>query len=127
MKINDVFYTTLKVEPRPGWSLIALAVVAVAAIMFFSIGGSKKPVPAIAFLDTVQKKMEVQFQNQLKAKEAEIKDYKSRLVLSEGKYKTLALKYSALQKEKENVKPPETSAELRDRFNALGYPPEPAK
>jgi hypothetical protein len=126
MKINDVF-TMLKVEPRTGWFLIALAVVAVAAILFFSIGGSKKPVPAIAVLDAAQKKMEVQFQNQLKAKEVEIKDYKSRLVASEGKYKALAQKYSALQKEKENVKPPETNAELRDRFNALGYTPVSAK
>ena len=126
MKINDVF-TTLKVEPRTGWLLIALAVVAGAAILFFSIGGSKKPVPAIAVLDTAQKKMEVQFQNQLKAKEAEIKDYKSRLVVSEGKYKALAQKYINLQKEKENVKSPETNAELRDRFTALGYPPLPAK
>jgi hypothetical protein len=126
MKINDVF-TTLKVEPRTGWLLIALVLVAVAAILFFSIGGSKKPVPMIAVLDTAQKKMEVQFQNQLKAKEAEIKDYKSRRVVSEGKYKALAQKYSALQKEKENVKPPETNTELRDRFTALGYPPLSAK
>lgn len=126
MKINDVF-TTLKVEQRTGWLLIALSVVAVAVILFFCIGGSKKLVPAIAVLDIAQKKMEIQFQNQLKEKEAEIKDYKLRLVVSEGKYKVLAQKYSALQKEKENVKPPETNAELHDRFNALGFPPVPAK
>jgi hypothetical protein len=126
MKINDVFMT-LKVEPRTGWLLIALAVVAMTAILFFSIGSSKKPVPTIAVLDATQKKIEVQFQNQLKEKEAEVKDYKLRLVVSEGKYKALAQKYSDLQKEKENVKPPETNTELRDRFNALGYTPLPTE
>jgi type IV pilus biogenesis protein CpaD/CtpE len=125
MKINDVF-ATLKVKPRTGWLLIVLAVVTVAAILFLS-SGSKKPIPAVAVLKTAQQQMEIQFKNQLKEKDVQIKDYKSRLVVSESKYAILVQKYRDLQKEKENVKPPASNAELRDRFIALGYPPLAAK
>ena len=57
------------------------------------------------------------------AKEAAVKDYQSRLIVSQNKVAMWADRYSALQKEKENVKPPQTNAELRDRFTALGFPP----
>lgn len=123
--INDIF-ATMKVEPRAGWLLIVLVVVTGAAILVFGIG-FKKPDTTQAILTTAKKQMEAQFTNQLKEKDVQIKDYKSRLVVSEGKYKTLVKKYTDLQKEKENVKPPRTNAELRDRFIALGYPPLPTK
>ena len=126
MKINDIF-ATFKVEPRTGWLLIVLAVTAIAAILFFSIGGTKKPLPAAAVLNTAQAQMETQFKNQLKKKDVQIKDYKSRLVVSEGKYATLVQKYKDLQKEKENVKAPTSNTETRNRFIALDFVPLPAK
>ena len=126
MKINDIF-ATLKVAPRTGWLLIALVGVAIAALLFFSIGGTKKPLPVVAVLNTAQAQMETQFKNQLKEKDVQIKDYKSRLAVSDAKYKTLVQKYNDLQKEKENVKAPTSNTETRNRFIALDFVPLPAK
>jgi len=86
-----------------------------------------KPDNSQQIINDLKATMEKQYAGQLKEKEVQITDYKNRLVVSEGKYKVLVKRYNDLQKEKENVKPPTTNAELRDRFTALGYPPLPVK
>jgi hypothetical protein len=110
----------------------SIAVAAAGLIMIFLVvyvsRPSKVTVPdttaAInAALETAKKPL----LEQIKAKEAEAKDYKSRLAASETKYSVLVGKYEKLQKEKTDVTPPTTNAELRDRFTALGYPPLPGK
>jgi len=70
-------------------------------------------------LAIAKKPLLAEIENQKK----KVADYKSRLYVSDAKYKTLVQKYTELQKEKENVKPPTTDAELRDRFIALGFVP----
>ena len=106
--------------------IAAIAFVALIALVWVA-WPSRAPVSTQATLNDVKVQLEAQFNKELEAKDLQVKDYKSRLVVSDGKYKALVKKYTGLQKEKENVKPPVTNAELRDRFVALGYPPLPIK
>ena len=106
--------------------IAAIAIVALIALVWVA-WPSKAPISTQATINEVKAQLEAQFNKQLEEKDIQIKDYKSRLVVSDGKYKVLVKKYADLQKEKENVKLPVTNAELRDRFTALGYPPLPLK
>ena len=110
-------------------STVIIAVIALIAIiaLVWVAWPSKAPVSSQATINEVKDQLEAQFNKEIEAKDLQIKDYKSRLVVSDGKYKALVKKYADLQKEKENVKAPVTNAELRDRFVALGYPPLPIK
>ena len=107
--------------------IIAAIVVVVAITLVWIAWSSKAPVSTQAAINEVKAQLEVKFNKELEAKDSQIKDYKSRLVVSDGKYKALVNKYDDLQKDKENVKSPVTNAELRDRFIALGYHPLPIK
>ncbi len=88
---------------------------------------SKPPVTPQQTINEVKAELEKQYTAQLKDKEATIRDYQSRLTVSYDKYTAMANRYIALQKEKDNVKPPETNREIRSRFVTLGYPPLAAK
>jgi hypothetical protein len=109
------------------WIIIGSAVLVAIIVFIYLSWPSPKPVNTQQIINDTKAELEKQYTAQLKDKDAQIKDYQSRLVVSEGKYATLVKKYNVLQKEKENVKPPATNAELRDRFTALGYSPLPAK
>ena len=111
---------------RTRCAIVILAVAAAILLMYLS-WPNPKPANVQQIINDTKKEMEVQYVKQIAEKDTALKDLKSRIVVSEGKYKVLVQKYIDLQKEKENVKPPQTSAELRDRFTALGYPPLSAK
>jgi hypothetical protein len=87
----------------------------------------KQVITTIPAINAAQQAMETQFKAQIADRDVQIKDAKARLIASEGRYSALVIKYVDLQREKDNVKPPITNAETRDRFTALGYPPLAAK
>ncbi len=103
-----------------------ILLIGIIAIIYLS-WPSPKPIDTQQIINNAKIELEKQYVNQLKEKDMQIFDGKSRLVISESKYKTLVNRYNDLQKEKVNVAPPNTNQELRDRFTALGYPPLPAK
>jgi type VI protein secretion system component VasK len=103
-----------------------LVVVAIVAILYLS-WPARQPDNTQQIVNDAKKALEAQYTKQLKEKDLAVKDFQSRLTVSESKYKLIVRKYQDLQKEKENVKPPQTNAELRDRFVALGFPPVPVK
>ncbi len=103
-----------------------ILLIGIIAIIYLS-WPSPKPIDTQQIINNAKIELEKQYVNQLKEKDMQIFDGKSRLVISESKYKTLVNRYNDLQKEKVNVAPPKTNQELRDRFTALGYPPLPAK
>jgi hypothetical protein len=109
--------------------VIILATILIGILVIFAIlSYPKKPVVStIPAINAAQQAMENQFKAQIADREAQIKDAKVRLIVSEGRYSALVIKYVDLQKEKNNVKPPITNAETRDRFTTLGYPPLAAK
>jgi hypothetical protein len=101
----------------------AVVLTAILVIVYLSIPSCSKPVTPAAVINQAQAQMTAQFTAQIKEKDTLILDYKNKLVVSQGKYTALVQRYNDLQKEKINVKPPQTNAELRNRFIALGYPP----
>ncbi len=103
-----------------------LTIVAIIILIFLS-WPSPKPIDTQAIINNAKVELEKQYAIQLKDKDVQIQDARSRLTVSEGRYSGLVQKYADLQKEKVNVKPPTTDKELRDRFTALGYVPLPAK
>ena len=105
------------------WVIIGSAVLAGIIIFIFLSMSARKTVDTTQILNDAKVELAKQYTAQIMDKDVLIKDYQSRLTVSEGKYSALFQKYASLQKEKENVKPPQTNAELRDRFAALGYSP----
>jgi len=104
----------------------SIVLIVVLVFIFLSIPSCQKPpVTPQQTINEVKVELEKQYASQLKEKDTQIKDYKSRLAVSESKYKTLVDRYVDLERRKNEIKPPSTNAELRDRFTALGYPPLP--
>jgi hypothetical protein len=117
----------MRIEMTPKrWGLAAAFVLALAALIYAS-WPNPKPVDTTAAINAAKVALEKQYQAQIAEKETQVKDYKSRLAVSEGKYGTLVVKYIKLQKEKDSVPQPVSNQETRDRFTALGYPPIPLK
>jgi predicted PurR-regulated permease PerM len=109
-------------------TVMLVAILVGVLIIFAVMSIPKKPVvTTIPAINAAQTAMENQFKAQIADRDNQIKDAKARLIVSEGRYSALVIKYIDLQKEKDNVKPPVTNAETRDRFTALGYPPLPVK
>jgi len=109
------------------WVVIGgLILVGLVIFIIMSIPKSKPPNP-IPVINNTQVQLQKQYEFQLKAKDTIIRDYQSRLNVSQEKYTVLANRYIQLQKEKENVKPLVTNQELRDSFTVLGFAPLPAK
>ena len=109
------------------WGLLVIVVLVGALVIYASWPKLPKPIDTQQILNEALETMKKPLLAEIEAQKKQVADYKSRLVVSEAKYKVLTQKYNDLQKEKENVKPPETNAELRDRFTALGYSPLPIK
>jgi peptidoglycan hydrolase CwlO-like protein len=127
MTLNEFF---VKVKENSSIIYVVLGVIVIGVILMLVLNlkaCNKPPITPTDVINTAQQQMEAQFQAQIKDKDTQIKDYKSRLVVSEGKYKVLVKKYNDLQREIDNVRPPQTNEELRSRFTALGYPPLPVK
>lgn len=104
----------------------AVILVVIVVLIYLSIPPSK-PAGTQQTINDVKAELEKQYAKQLEDKATQIKDYQSRLTLSEGRYRVLVDKYVDLERRKNDVKPPVTNAELRDRFIALGYAPLPAQ
>lgn len=107
------------------WLMIAgVVLIGIFIFIFLSIPScQKKPITPQQTINEVRTELEKQYTAQLNEKDTQITDYKSRLTLSEGKYKVLVSKYVDLERRKNEVKPPVTNNEIRDRFIALGYVP----
>lgn len=102
----------------------AVILIGILIFVFFSIPSCQKPpVTPQQTINEVKVELEKQYKSQITEKDTQIRDYKGRLTLSEGKYKVLVDKYVDLERRKNEVKPPTTNQELRDRFTILGYPP----
>lgn len=110
------------------WIAIACVIAAgICILIILSIPTCSKPVTPTVVINQAQAAMEKQLKEQIKEKDIVILDYKNKLVVSQGKYNVLVDKYNKLQREKDNVKPPVTNEETRNRFIAAGYPPLPVK
>lgn len=109
------------------WGLVAAFVAAIALLLYVSWPASPPPNTGRQIVDDGRKALEAQYREQIKEKDEAVKDLRSRLSASESRYQVIVRKFQDLQKEKENVQPPKTNAELRDRFTALGFPPVPGK
>ena len=70
-----------------------------------------------------KKLIDKQYEDQLKEKNQEIEMLNQQLADSEKKLKKLSNSLAQLKKRSENVQPPKTNKEARDRLNELGYPP----
>jgi hypothetical protein len=110
------------------WLAVGGAILAgILVLAIISIPSCSKPPDTTAAIAAMKVELEKQYQSQITEKDTQITDYKSRLTLSEGKYKVLVSQYVDLERRKKDVKPPTTNKELRNRFTALGYPPLASK
>jgi hypothetical protein len=107
------------------WVPVAVAVIIIGLIAWAAWPKTPPPTGATEVLNNILKKEIAAKEEELAARDVQIKDYKNKLTVSEEKARAWAKKYADLQKEKENVKPPKTDKELRDRYGALGLPPAP--
>jgi hypothetical protein len=116
------------------WKLISIGILILVIIGgYFFWPKPPAPVNSTAIMNEAKKAVEEQYKPILEQKNTDIKtkqqerdDYKSRLIVSEAKYKTLTKKYIELKEVVVNVTPPKTEKELRDRFDALQLPPAPS-
>lgn len=107
------------------WGFAGFILLSVAAVLYLAWPAKPPVIDTTALIAEATAKVEAQFKADIAEKQIAINDYKSRLAVSEAKYKTLTMKYNELQKGKDSVTKPETNQELRDRFTALGYAPLP--
>jgi Sec-independent protein translocase protein TatA len=103
--------------------IIGIVVVILIAIIVWAAWPKKAPPVAAEVLNGIMKAELVAKQGEIDAKEAQIKDQTNKRIASEMREKVWAQKFADMQREKENVKPPTTDKELRDRFIVLGLPP----
>lgn len=104
------------------WIVVAV-LVAIIALIWISIPPKPPPSMPTAAINEAQDKVVKQLKTQIAEQEMKVKDFQSRLSVSEGRNRILSSKIVTLQKEKESVKAPVTNQELRDRFSALGFTP----
>ena len=110
------------------WVVLGVVVLlAIALAVFVNWPKDKPTVSPSQTVNDVKVALEKQYMQQFEDKEKQIRDYQTRLTASESKYKVLVDKYVDLERRKNDVKPPVTDAETRDRFTAAGYPPIPLK
>lgn len=107
------------------WAFVGVIVLAILVVVYAAWPTKPPAIDTAALIKDATAKVEAQFKQDIAEKQVAINDYKSRLAVSEAKYKTLTMKYNELQKGKDSVTKPETNQELRDRFTALGYAPLP--
>jgi hypothetical protein len=112
--------------------LVGTAFVLVVILALYSTYVKPKPIDVTKIIGDMKAELQKQYQKQLdikdedlKAKDLVIGQYKYKLEVSDGKYKSIMKKYADLEKEKANVKPATTDKELRDGFSALGLPALP--
>ena len=109
------------------WAFVGVLILVAAILIYISWPAKPPAVDTVKLIAEATAKVEAQFKKDIAEREVAISDYKSRLAVSEAKYKTLAIRYADLQKGKESVTKPATNTELRERFTALGYAPLPVK
>jgi hypothetical protein len=115
------------IQEHQGTAIICAIVFAIILIVAIWSWPSKKPVNAPAIIDDTKTKLEEQYKKQLKEKTDAEKLANGRLKVEQEKYRVLVDKYSKLQKEKEDVKPPVDDADRRQRFIDAGFVPLPSK
>ena len=86
-----------------------------------------KPTNSAAVIAEAKKALQADYDKKIAAKEKEVKDWQSRYIVSDAKYKLIVTKYKDLQEEFTRVTAPKTNEEIRQRFIVLGYPPIPVK
>lgn len=99
-----------------------IVLLAVIVFIFLSWPSKPPPTPTVAINEAQAAIIKTQ-QKMIDEQARGISGYKTKLTISEGRAAAWQKKYLDLQKVKEDVKPPTTNQELRDRFTALGYAP----
>jgi hypothetical protein len=105
------------------WLMIGGAVLVVIIVLIILIWPTNKPSDTQQILNAALVTAQAPLLAQIEVQKQQVADYKNQLIISDGKYQFIIQKYNVLQREKENVKPPSTNKELRDRFTALNYVP----
>jgi len=109
-----------------GWrnTMIVLLVVSLAAILILSYTRSK-PDNSQQIIADMRAQLMVRYDQEIKARDSKIKELTNRLTVSDQKYKIIVKELQELKDEYANVSPPQSNAEIRTRFAAIGYPPLP--
>ena len=109
-----------------GWrnTVIVLLVVSLVAILVLSYTRSK-PDNSQQIIADMRAQLMVRYDQEIKARDSKIKELTNRLTVSDQKYKIIVKELQELKDEYANVSPPQSNAEIRTRFAAIGYPPLP--
>ena len=101
---------------------IVLAVIAVIAAYSY---GRYHPDPDMVGRLTEQIRQETvkQYEKRIADLDKQLKASQTAYIESQKRYDTIIKKIKELKDGKDNIKPPVDSAELNNRFNALGYTP----
>lgn len=106
-----------------GWrnTMFVLLAIGLAAILALNYSRSK-PDNSQQIIAEVRAQLMAQYDQEIKARDSRIKDLTNRLTVSEQKYKVIQNSLEELKNEYANVSPPQSNAEVRARFAAMGYP-----
>ena len=109
-----------------GWRnmVIVLLVIILVAILILSYSRSK-PDNSQQIIAEVRAQLMAQYGQEIKTRDSKIKELTNRLTVSDQKYKVIQKRLEELKNEYANVAPPQSNAEIRARFAAIGYPPLP--
>ena len=116
-------------EIQNKWLAIAgVVMIVIVAFIFFSIPSCHKDfITPQATLNEALATAQAPLLKTIEDQKTQIANNQTLIKVSANKYSDLVQKYVDLEKRKNDVKPPTTNAELRDRFIALGYAPLPVK
>ena len=101
--------------------MFVLLAIGLAAILALNYSRSK-PDNSQQIIAEVRAQLMAQYDQEIKARDSRIKDLTNRLTVSEQKYKVIQNSLEELKNEYANVSPPQSNAEVRARFAAMGYP-----
>jgi hypothetical protein len=106
--------------------LIAIAVAAVAALVWVAWPGAKAP-PATQVLNDLMKAEIAVKEAAIAGLDKEVLALTAQAAASEKRYQQSMAKVAELHRIKDNVREPVTNKELRDRFTAAGFPMLPGR
>jgi len=109
-----------------GWrnTVLVLLAIGIAAILVLSYSHSK-PDNSQQIIADMRAQLIAQYDQEIKVRDSRIKDLTNRLIVSEQKYRVTQKRLEELKNEYANASPPQSNAEIRARFTAMGYPPLP--
>ena len=109
------------------WGFVGIILLVAMLVIWKSWPTPPPPVDTAKLIREAEAKLTAEYTQRLQISANAYRDIESRLSVSEAKNKVLAQTIVDLKKKKDEIKTPETDADLRARFTALGFPPLPAK